>query len=242
MRHSARRPEARRGRRPSQAGRTSSTPDIESGALPGRTVWNGQFPGAVENSQCGRTCPAVIGSRRPRASVVRSRGKPTRVQAVRRVASRWSRRSKDDLDLGRARAVLAGARCVPRSAWSAGPVARPFRGRGLPPRGRPCSRARRRRRQPSAVSESHPTRFERRYERCDGASWDRSRPQRRTIRRSSNEHAGCNPFHQAGRTKRPAAAFSAIVWSPPLRRTVSCSAAGWVSRTSTSAPGTKPWS
>ena len=46
----------------------------------------------------------------------------------------------------------------------------------------------------------------------------------------------------AGRTNRPAAAFSAIVWSPPFRRTVSCSAAGCVSRTSTDAPGTKPWS
>src|SRR5262249_55618641 len=45
-----------------------------------------------------------------------------------------------------------------------------------------------------------------------------------------------------GRTNRPAAAFSAIVCSWPSSRTVSCSAAGCDSRTSTSAPGTKPWS
>jgi len=45
----------------------------------------------------------------------------------------------------------------------------------------------------------------------------------------------------AGRTNRPAAAFSAIVCSPPFSRTVSCSA-GATSRTSTLAPGTKPWS
>ena len=47
---------------------------------------------------------------------------------------------------------------------------------------------------------------------------------------------------QTVRTKRPAAAFSLIARSPTFRRTVSCSAAGWASRISTSVPGTKPWS
>ena len=63
----------------------------------------------------------------------------------------------------------------------------------------------------------------------------RRRPGGRTVVEGERE------LH-AGRTKSPAAAFSAIVRSSPFRRTVSCSAAGWVSRTSTSVPGTKPWS
>jgi hypothetical protein len=42
-----------------------------------------------------------------------------------------------------------------------------------------------------------------------------------------------------GRTKRPAAAFSPIARSRPFRRTVTCPAAGCVSRTSSSRPGTR---
>ena len=46
----------------------------------------------------------------------------------------------------------------------------------------------------------------------------------------------------AGRTNRPAAAFSPIARSAPFRRTVICPAAGCVSLTSSSRPGTSPWS
>ena len=49
-------------------------------------------------------------------------------------------------------------------------------------------------------------------------------------------------YRPAGRTKSPAAAFSPIARSSPFRRTVSWPAAGSADRTSSSRPGTRPWS
>ena len=46
----------------------------------------------------------------------------------------------------------------------------------------------------------------------------------------------------AGRTNRPAAAFSPTARSSPSRRTVNCPASGCAASTSISAPGTSPWS
>jgi hypothetical protein len=49
-------------------------------------------------------------------------------------------------------------------------------------------------------------------------------------------------YRPVGRTNSPAAALSPIARSSPFRRTVNWPAAGWADRTSSSRPGTRPWS